>query len=250
MVDELVGAPGAQVHVRCVGHGAVTVVLIAGFEGDVSAWNEVESALASRSRVCSYDRPGTGASAPAIATATFATQAADLHALLEAIGEPGPYVVVGHSFGGAAAVTFASRFPGEVVGLALVDATPPTWPDALCAVEDASTGAAMLRALCIDAFPASGNDEHLDVHAAFAEVAQITSLGSLPMAVLTATARELPADLAPAERARLNEVWDLGQHAWASLSSASHVVPVADTGHAIASDQPELVVAAVAALLP
>ena len=101
-IDELVGAEGARVHVRCVGEGDTTVVLIAGFGGDTTGWANVEPAIAARARVCSYDRPGTGTSDPATATATFTTEATDLHDLLRTIGEPGPYVVVGQSFGGAA----------------------------------------------------------------------------------------------------------------------------------------------------
>ncbi|HEY5839986.1 MAG TPA: alpha/beta fold hydrolase, partial [Mycobacterium sp.] len=77
---------------------------------------------------------GDGASDAPPAPQTFATQAADLHALLQSVGEPGPYVIVGHSFGGAEAVTFASMLPDEVHGLLLLDTSPPTWNTAICAV--------------------------------------------------------------------------------------------------------------------
>ena len=218
-IDQLVGADGVRVHVRCVGQGETTVLLIAGFGGDASGWVEVEPAIAGRARVCSYERPGTGTSDPATATANFTTQATDLHALLGTIDEPGPYVVVGHSFGGAEAVTFASLFADEVAGLVLIDASPTTWPAALCAVpDDGSEGAAILRAICTGTYPPTGNSEQLEVVAAFAEAAQIVSLGSLPMAVITATRRELPADLATSEVDRLNEAWNQGQQDWMALS--------------------------------
>ena len=70
---------------------------------------------------------GTGPSDPPTRTQTFATSAQTLHALLAAIGQQGPHVVVGHSYGGGEAVTFASRYRREVVGLVLLDATPPGW---------------------------------------------------------------------------------------------------------------------------
>ncbi|MEO5902364.1 MAG: alpha/beta hydrolase [Ilumatobacteraceae bacterium] len=198
-IDRLVGSSGARVHVRCVGHGDTTVVLIAGFGGDTTGWVKDEPAIASRARVCSYDRPGTGTSDAATSTATFTTQATDLHALLRTIGEPGPYVAVGHSFGGGEAVTFASLYADEVTGLVLIDASPTTWPAALCAVpDDGSSAATMLRGLC-GTFAPSGNSEHLDVDAAFTEASRIVSLGAVPMAVITATHRELPADLAASE---------------------------------------------------
>jgi pimeloyl-ACP methyl ester carboxylesterase len=43
--------------------------------------------------------------------------------LLERAQVPGPYVLAGHSFGGLYVRTYASRYPGEVAGLVLVDST-------------------------------------------------------------------------------------------------------------------------------
>ncbi len=249
--DQLVGADGAQVHLRCVGEGDATVLLIAGFGGDSTAWSSIEPEIAARARVCSYDRPGTGTSDPATATATFSTRATDLHALLTTVGEPGPYVVVGHSFGGAEAATFASRFADEVAGLVLVDASPTTWPAALCAVaDDGSEGAAMLRGLCTGTFPPTGNGERLDVVEAFGEATRIVALGSLPTAVITASRRETPPDLATSEVERLNEVWNEGQQDWMALSTAAHLVTLDDTGHNIQIDQPAVVIDEITRLLP
>jgi pimeloyl-ACP methyl ester carboxylesterase len=249
-IDELVGADGARVHIRCVGQGDTTVVLIAGFGGDTTGWVNVEPAVADRARVCSYDRPGTGTSDPATATATFTTEATDLHDLLSTLGEPGPYVVVGHSFGGAEAIAFASLFADEVTGVALIDASPHTWPNAVCSVaDDGSVMAAMMHANCTAAFLPTGNPERLDVVAAFAEVAQIRSLGSTPTAVITATERDLD-DLTAPEVAHLTEVWDQGQQAWMALSTAAHLVSVDHTGHHIELDQPGVVIDEITRLLP
>ena len=46
----------------------------------------------------------------------------ELHALLQAAGIPGPYVLAGHSWGGFMARFYAATYPDEVVGLVLVDA--------------------------------------------------------------------------------------------------------------------------------
>jgi pimeloyl-ACP methyl ester carboxylesterase len=60
---------------------------------------------------------------------------ADLHALLElereAAAIPGPYVLVGHSFGGLFIRLFASTYPDEVAGMVLVDAFPESLPRAM-----------------------------------------------------------------------------------------------------------------------
>jgi pimeloyl-ACP methyl ester carboxylesterase len=251
LLDELVGIEGGRVHVRCAGSGAVTVVLISGFEAGSAAWAAVEPAISARTRVCSYDRPGTGTSDPATSIATFSTQAHDLHDLLTTVGEPGPYVVVGHSFGGAEAVSFAFAFSGEVTGLVLVDASPVTWPAALCGVvDDGSDGATIVRDLCSRLSEPTSNAEHLDVFAAFADAAAITSLGSLPTAVITAVDRQLPAGLATDEVERLTDVWDQGQQRWSRLSTHSYLVPVENSSHDIQIDHPDVVTDQIVRLLP
>ena len=98
--------------------------------------------LARSYRVCAYDRPGTvvgdqpSRSDPVPQPTDAARSAADLHALLAAAGEPGPFVLVGHSIGGMIARVYATTYPDEVSGMVLVDAaseflqdveTPDQW---------------------------------------------------------------------------------------------------------------------------
>jgi pimeloyl-ACP methyl ester carboxylesterase len=200
--------------------------------------------------VCSYSKFGTGTSDPPATTQTFVSQAADLHSLLEEAGEPGPYVVLGHSFGGAQAVTFASQHPDEVVGLMLLDASPVTWPAAVCAVPDDGTDAGRdARGLCATMQDPTQDPERLDVIPAFEEVAAIASLDDLPMTVMSAARRSWPG-LADGELTRLTGVWNEGVDRWAALSTESTTVFVEDTGHHIQLDQPDLVVEQVLVLLP
>ncbi|GAA4620888.1 alpha/beta hydrolase [Actinoallomurus vinaceus] len=70
-----------------------------------------------------YDRAGTGWSDPVGLPRTAAAVTDELRALLPAAGIPAPYVLVGHSLGGAYARHYAQRFPGEVAGLLLLDPT-------------------------------------------------------------------------------------------------------------------------------
>ena len=49
----------------------------------------------------------------------------ELHTLLSKTGIEGPYVLVGHSFGGLYAQTYAARYPDEVAGVALVESSSP-----------------------------------------------------------------------------------------------------------------------------
>ncbi len=247
-VDELVDVDGARMHVRCSGSGSVTAVLIAGFETSGDIWNAVSPTVAERTRVCTYDRYGTGTSDPAPRSQTFADQADDLHAALTSLGEPGPYLVVGHSFGGPEAVTFAATYRTEVTGLLLVDASPATWPTAICAVPDDGTPAATgYQQLCTTISTPAGNAEHLDGLAAFDEVAEIGSLRDLPTVVMTAT--QHPWGLGEAENARLDDAWTAGQDHWLSLSSSARLVPVDDTGHDIQVERPEAVIEQIQQLL-
>jgi pimeloyl-ACP methyl ester carboxylesterase len=251
-LDELVavGRAGARLHVRCSGSGDTTVVLISGFEGGGDIWGAVTPDISRQARVCSYDRFGTGTSDPSSTTQTFASQAQDLRALLQAIGEPAPYVVVGHSFGGAEAVSFASSFPADVSGLLLLDASPISWPAAVCSVSDDGSDAARdFQAACAMQTDPANNVEHLDALAAFGEVAGIDTLGAVPMIVTTAADHPY-AGLTFTETARLDEVWNAGQQHWLSLSSSAQLVSVADTSHDIQLDQPELVIDQIRQLLP
>ena len=234
LVDELVSIDNGQMHIRCVGSGAQTVVLIAGWDDGGDKWGAIEPAISERARVCSYSKFGTGTSDAPSSTQTFDTEAADLHALLGEAGEPGPYVALGHSFGGAVAVTFASKYADEVSGLALLDASPTSWPATVCSVAAYEGGCAVMHDPTL-------SPERLDVFRAFEEVATITSLGDLPMTVITAAHRTDPA-LAQSELARLDAVWAEGVGRWAGLSSSSSVVSVENTGHNIELDQPQVVI--------
>ena len=129
----------------------------------------------------------TGTSDPPPATQNFHTQAIDLHSMLKSIGEPGPYVLVGHSYGGPEAVTFVSLFPADVTGLVLLDASPARWHEAICAVSDDGSHAARdFHDQCANESDPGANPERLGAPAAFTAVAAIDSLGALPMIVVTA----------------------------------------------------------------
>lgn len=241
-VDAMVRVEHGRMHIRCAGTGDTTVVLIAGWDGGDGSWDAIRPSVSQHARVCSYAKFGTGGSDPASTTQTFASQAADLHALLAAADEPGPYVVVGHSFGGSVAVMFASTYPDEVTGLLLLDASPTGWPATVCSVP-------AYRAACDLMHDPAEDAERLDVFRAFDEVAHITSLGDLPMTVMTGAHRD-DTGLSADELTRLDSVWADGQAHWASLSSASTIVTVEHTGHHIEIDQPQRVVDELLNLLP
>lgn len=116
---------GHRLHLDCHGHGSPTVVLSNGL-GEVSAsWARITAPVAATTRVCAYDRAGQGWSDEAASPQDDVQSAEDLHTLLAEAGEPGPYVLVGHSTGGTYAMTYAARYPEQVAGLVLLDSSSP-----------------------------------------------------------------------------------------------------------------------------
>lgn len=117
----LVDVGSARLHLDCRGSGSPTVVLEAGAMGFAATWGWVQPEVARTTRVCAYDRAGMGWSSASSAPRSATTVARELRAALDAAGERGPYVLVGHSLGSVFAEVFAATYPAEVAGLVLVD---------------------------------------------------------------------------------------------------------------------------------
>src|SRR5919112_4782707 len=84
-------------------------------------WQLVQPEMAKFARVCTYDRAGMGWSEAGSQPRTSRQIVRELHTLLGNAGVRGPYVLVGHSFGGTNMQVYASQYPDEVAGMALVD---------------------------------------------------------------------------------------------------------------------------------
>ncbi len=121
---KLVDVAGHSMHIHCTGSGTPTVVIDAGNNCFSLEWTAIQEALQTTTRVCTFDRAGYGWSAAGPSPRDGATVVAELHTLLQAAGEPGPYVLVGHSLGGIHARLYAARYPNEVAGLVLIDTAP------------------------------------------------------------------------------------------------------------------------------
>jgi pimeloyl-ACP methyl ester carboxylesterase len=133
---------GHQMHIDCTGEGSPTVILQGGATAESLWWYWVQNQLAKHTRVCAYDRSGLGFSEPTSGLRDGLAIVDELHTLLEQAGEPGPYVMAGHSFGAVWTRVFAAQYPREVAGLVLVDSTfvpgqsdMPTWKTANDAIQ-------------------------------------------------------------------------------------------------------------------
>src|SRR5271168_1115439 len=109
--------------IDCRGQGSPTVVLDSGLGVPAVGWNPVQTEVAKFARVCSYDRAGYGWSGASSAPRTSLEIVKELHALLDAAGEKGPFILVGHSFGGYNVRVYNGQYPNDVAGMVLVDAS-------------------------------------------------------------------------------------------------------------------------------
>jgi pimeloyl-ACP methyl ester carboxylesterase len=123
-----VGDGARQLALVCWGEGSPTVLLETG-GANIEEWSGsgMVRQLASRTRVCTYDRAGTGTSDPPPNERRDADDVvSDLKALLVAADVNGPYVLLGRSFGGMIVTHYAATLPEDVVGVVVLDTPAPS----------------------------------------------------------------------------------------------------------------------------
>ena len=265
----LVDVGGHRLHLNCVGTGSPTVVIDAGL-GDWSAsWSSwVQPEAARTTRVCTYDRAGMGWSEAGPLPRTAETVARELHTLLHNARIPAPYVLVGHSAGGLAVRVFAHAYPTDVAGVVLIDSMHPRQAKLPAAAAPPQTAApaggwslatlparlgvlrlfagplqlkAGLSPQVADAYVAFSVtprsiqtylDESRGLGASLAQAGAVTSLGAVPLVVLS---RGLDQE----------QDWQGMQADLLRLSSASHHLIADQSGHNVQLDQPEAAVGAI-----
>jgi pimeloyl-ACP methyl ester carboxylesterase len=112
-----------RLHVYCQGQGSPTVIFESGLGGTSLDWSLVQPDIARHTRACVYDRAGYGWSDRGPAPRSSRRIVAELESLLGYSSIAGPYVLVGHSFGGLNVQLFAKRNPERVAGMVLVDSS-------------------------------------------------------------------------------------------------------------------------------
>jgi pimeloyl-ACP methyl ester carboxylesterase len=223
-----------RLHLRCVGTGDPLVVFEAGLGLDSSAWRLVQPDVARLTRTCAYDRAGRGLSGPAPHPHGQRRMADELYALLQQSGQRGPYVLVGHSMGGANVRWFLDAHPNDVVGMVLVDAATEDWPSKVLSRIPLDAQAEFWRNLRAW----EGLDAETYV-AGYEELRNVTtSLGDGPLVILTAGKPESDLPLRLEMQAALKRL----------SSNTVHVV-VKNSAHNIQLEDPASVVKSVQAVL-
>ena len=237
---------GRSLYMHCVGSGTPTVVLEAGFGADSLSWQDVQPEVGRDTRTCAYDRAGTGNSVAPPGVRDARDEIADLRRLLAHARIEPPYVLVGHSYGGVLARVFAHLYPTETAGLVLIDTMGRDGRRRQLAIWPRSQAPKIRRGV------ATALIGGVDLATGEALASRVTSLGDMPLAVITA-GREDNFPHRPARLGRaLKQLWDRMQDELATLSENSvHVVALAGN-HDVPSSrtgQPSVVIRAVQAVV-
>ena len=267
----LVDVGGYKLHIQCAGTGSPTVVLDAGLGDSSLHWSLVQAEIGQTAQVCAYDRAGLGWSDPGPQPRTPGRIAGDLHTLLINAGIPGPYVLVGHSAGGKNVRMYAIKYPDQVAGMVLVDATgepanslpasaaSQSLPQVtgsewslygvlrrmglvrLIGASQSGTPAMSEQTRTQMALFATGQPgldataaEYIGLAADNAELQAVPSLGDKPLIVLAAD-----------ETMKTNPRWPEYQRQQAAMSTNGRLIVVPESGHYIQLDQPAVVIDAV-----
>ncbi|MFI1224466.1 MULTISPECIES: alpha/beta fold hydrolase [unclassified Streptomyces] len=232
---------GRSVNVSCSGdaaHDGPLVLLMPGGGDGLETMAPLGTTLSKEFRVCSYDRPGEGASDKPDGPQSIDDSAKLLTSVLDRLAGDRPVVLAGHSLGGHIAARYAPDHPDRIKGLVLLDATVPTLTaDISRTIPASATGLpAQLRAQAI-AVNKGENPELLVV-----EDAAVRPAGQIPVEILQHESQyaEVP-DYGPA----LERMWSAGQEKWRLLSGRSKLSTAEGTGHHIHVDRPDLAVGAV-----
>jgi pimeloyl-ACP methyl ester carboxylesterase len=205
----------------------------------------------------------------------------ELHTLLINARVEKPYVLVGHSFGGMNMRLYFHHYRDGVAGMVLVDSAHEEQTIRVPALQKAvrqadgqfrilaSMSSFGLLALSPENIPNRGYpDETLAQYRAilattgyfktasaeteaseesFAEVraARITSLGNLPLIVLSRGLPYLLPGMSETENQQYEQAWQVMQSELAALSSNSKQVIARQSGHYIQLQQPQLVIDAI-----
>jgi pimeloyl-ACP methyl ester carboxylesterase len=246
-----------ELYLDCRGTGSPTVVLVSGTGGAHDEWTHVVKAgssaapqlsrtavlprVARSTRVCAYDRPGTtrlnDAPSPSTSVAqptTAQADVADLGALLARAEEPGPYVLVGASWGGMIVNLFARNHPTDVAGLVFVDGASDYFADALTPDQ----WNAWMHVIATSTPPGR---EAPDYESSVDELRAAPAIPARPAAVLTA---DKPWNLPLEGTGATWPAWTTAQRRLARALHASHITKTG-SGHAIAVENPRVVADAI-----
>jgi len=242
VTDTIIDLAECKIHISESGSGP-SVVFEAGLGEDLTTWREVQPEVATFAHTFAYDRPGLGKSDPSSHTRTLEVMASELHSLLQKGKVQPPFVLVGHSLGGAVVQVFAHLYPAQVAGLVLVDPEDGRLDVLLHSHMTASDWAT--RQAAIDAamptMPAAVQAELQEYKRSARYSGKLFAVSEIPVVVLTGTKKnpEFPGN--PLEQ---DLKLQLHQALVAKIPNCKHVL-VPNSRHYIQNDAPAVVIDAI-----
>lgn len=239
---------GHKLHIACRGTGKPPVIIEAGLGRSGAEWESVQAALASTTRVCVYDRAGLGQSDPPGSERRSAQlMVTELRVLLSRARVPGPFVLVGHSFGGLLVRLFASRYPLDAVGMVLIDSAHEDeiarFREILTPEQREQSENQMRQR------PSLTGPEPVDLDTSLVAVHERKWRADIPLVVLARgtplSAADVPPEWSAEQLARGEAVRRELQQELASRSRKGKIVFVEGTGHFVHIDKPAAVIAAI-----
>lgn len=222
------------------GEGAPAVILESGFRGTHQSWAKVQPEVAKFARVVSYDRAGLGASDAGPSPRTAKQIAQELHDALNAAQVKPPYVLVGHSAGGAYVRVFAHLYPKEIAGLVLAD---PPQEELLAWLATNAPDADRMPEEQLAKLPAGVRAEWDARGSVIAEMKDAWPLPNVPVILITSARND--ESLAKGVSAEALRVLIDAREKWLKrVPGAKHIV-AQKSGHNIPFDEPELIVDAI-----
>lgn len=225
---QMIDLGGYNLYMNIEGKGKPVVVLEAGYGATSEDWTAVAAELSKVATVVTYDRAYLGQSDPSYITKTAEEQVIQLHTLLKKANLRGPYILVGHSLGGVNVRVFAAKYPKEVAGIVLVDASHEDQNTRLFNVLSAE-----LKAAYSEQFKAEGSYDEVQASLDQAKATK-GALKNVPLFVVSATVHGM-GDTAEA-------VWAELQKELAALSTKGKQFIATGSTHSVHKENPALIV--------
>ncbi len=262
-VDRLVSIGSHRLEMRVEGKGSPVVVLDSGLSDAIDKMTALRERVAASTSVVAYNRAGYGRSEPGPGPRRAGREAEELKALLDKASIPGPYVLVGHSLGALNMMMFASRYPGDVAGMVLLDPPPLTfilgqaYPELRVMAErmtaewqtlaETAARSADPGEKARSAFFAAIASEHREMFGETAnEVGAIATFGDLPLVVCAAGKANSAFGAAAGE---YQKYWVEQSRSLSKKSANGRFVLAENSGHYLYQDVLELVVREIMSLV-
>lgn len=225
------------------GKNKPTVVFESGLGDDMTSWQLLINKVDRDFQVFTYNRAGFSGSKSKNNVRNGSVIVKELRSLLQAVQLHPPYVLVGHSLGGAYMELYAKTYPSEVVGVVLVDPNSSKYP-ARCKMEnlnycDPPSDVPKWASIFL---PAAVVGEIKGFSATHTQLNAIEAFPDVPLVVVSAASET---EKQPPEQLKARRLYTQMHRELSMMSNKSKFVPCSTCGHYIHQEQPDVVLDAI-----